>query len=1177
MMDTANSVTKLNEYANTRKFEVRYEEIRSDGPPHDKVFYLSAVIDGKAYPSGEGKTKKEAKQNAAKNALESLSQLGHQDSVESRNNAAEASVQMVPSSKDTSFTETDFKSLVNRYCQKTKRSHSYVEVKKDGPSHIPHFFYKLIIDNKEYPVGDGKSAMEAKQRAAELAWSALQEQPDWDSMVSIRPTASEDGAPPESLASSVTQESIESSSQGLTTDKSESVIFDESSNPPTDQRNNAAEASVQMVPSSKDTSFTETDFKSLVNRYCQKTRRSHSYVEVKKDGPSHIPHFFYKLIIDNKEYPVGDGKSIMEAKQRAAELAWSALQEQPDWDSMVSIRPTASEDGAPPESLASSVTQESIESSSQGLTTDKSESVIFEESSNPSTDQRNNAAEASVQMVPSSKDTSFTETDFKSLVNRYCQKTRRSHSYVEVKKDGPSHIPHFFYKLIIDNKEYPVGDGKSIMEAKQRAAELAWSALQEQPDWDSMVSIRPTASEDGAPPESLASSVTQESIESSSQGLTTDKSESVIFEESSNPPTDQRNNAAEASVQMVPSSKDTSFTETDFKSLVNRYCQKTKRSHSYVEVKKDGPSHIPHFFYKLIIDNKEYPVGDGKSIMEAKQRAAELAWSALQEQPDWDSMVSIRPTALEDGAPPESLASSVTQESIESSSQGLTTDKSESVIFEESSNPSTDQRNNAAESSVQMVPSSKDTSFTETDFKSLVNRYCQKTRRSHSYVEVKKDGPSHIPHFFYKLIIDNKEYPVGDGKSIMEAKQRAAELAWSALQEQPDWDSMVSIRPTASEDGAPPESLASSVTQNNSESSSQNTASNSSNPSDSQAFSVSSGSETSTSVRFTSEFEPLERLGKGAFGSVYKVRDKKLKIEYAVKVGCYKELSMPWQDSSIQCYMFGTCALSVLTLFLLCFRKSLREVRTLSDLFHRNIVRYYTFWMQDTGYEWDLRDDSYDSYASSHHEGNSESKFLYIQMELCAKNTLRDWIDEKNKESVQDSKRREESLRIAQEIVCGVEYIHSKNHIHRDLKPANIMFGVEGEVKIGDFGLVTSDDDDEERTVCKGTPSYMAPEQRSERKYNRKVDMFALGLIFFELLWKLSTGYERAKIWPDVRRQRFPEEFSVTFTKEKQIINSLLSEKPEDRPDASAVKAELEEWTRIFNSHKASCQENQTV
>ncbi|XP_039890311.1 double-stranded RNA-specific adenosine deaminase-like [Simochromis diagramma] len=450
-----------------------------------KLFNLSPVIDGKAYPSGEGKTKKEAKQNAAKNALESLSKLGHRDSVESRNNAAEASDQTVLSSEDTSFTETDFKSLVNRYCQKTKRSHSYVEVKKDGPSHVPHFFYKLKIDDKEYPVGEGNNIKEAQQKAAELACSALQEQPDWDIKVFIRPTASEDGAPPESLASSVTQESIESSSQGLTTD----------------QRNNAAEASVQTVPSSEDTSFTETDFKSLVNRYCQKTKHSHSYVEVKKDGPSHVPHFFYKLIIDDKEYPVGEGNSIKEAQQKAAELACSVLQEQPDWDIKVSIRPTASEDGAPPESLASSVTQESNESSSQGLTTD----------------QRNNAAEASVQTVPSSEDTSFTETDFKSLVNRYCQKRKRSHSYVEVKKDGPSHVPHFFYKLKIDDKEYPVGEGNSIKEAQQKAAELACSALQEQPDWDIKVSIRPTASEDGAPPESLASSVTQNNSESSSQ------------------------------------------------------------------------------------------------------------------------------------------------------------------------------------------------------------------------------------------------------------------------------------------------------------------------------------------------------------------------------------------------------------------------------------------------------------------------------------------------------------------------------------------------------------------------------------------------------------------------------------------------------------------------------------
>ncbi|XP_005946910.2 eukaryotic translation initiation factor 2-alpha kinase 3 [Haplochromis burtoni] len=294
-----------------------------------------------------------------------------------------------------------------------------------------------------------------------------------------------------------------------------------------------------------------------------------------------------------------------------------------------------------------------------------------------------------------------------------------------------------------------------------------------------------------------------------------------------------------------------------------------------------------------------------------------------------------------------------------------------------------------------------------------------------------------------------------------------------------------------------------------------------------------------------SQFDFVEKLGKGAFGRVVKVKDKLVEKYYAIKI-------IRWNE------------------------KALREAMALSDLEHPNIIRYFSCWTGDSGYQSDSTDESCSTQSST----GSPKKCLYIRMELCDTRTLLDWIEDwYTKKS--NSKRREESLTIAQQMVGGIEYIHSKKLIHRDLKPANILFGQDTKVKIGDFGLVTAENDDDDkspikRTEEKGTPSYMAPEQKG-KNYSRKVDIFALGLIYFELLWKISSCYEKFKTWEDIRKRKLPKEFASTFDWEYITIRSMLSMNPEDRPEASKVITDLEECAKRINAEEIARRGRATV
>ncbi|XP_069488306.1 eukaryotic translation initiation factor 2-alpha kinase 3 isoform X2 [Ambystoma mexicanum] len=190
----------------------------------------------------------------------------------------------------------------------------------------------------------------------------------------------------------------------------------------------------------------------------------------------------------------------------------------------------------------------------------------------------------------------------------------------------------------------------------------------------------------------------------------------------------------------------------------------------------------------------------------------------------------------------------------------------------------------------------------------------------------------------------------------------------------------------------------------------------------------------------------------------------------------------------------------------------------------------------------------------------SPKVYLYIQMQLCRKETLKDWMSSR---CTLEDRPRTESLQIFVQIAEAVEFLHNKGLMHRDLKPSNIFFTIDDIVKVGDFGLVTAmDQDEDEESVLTpmpayarhtgqvGTKLYMSPEQIYGQSYSHKVDIFSLGLILFELLYPFSTQMERIRILTDVRNLNFPPLFMQQYVQEHTMVTHMLSPTPSERPEA---------------------------
>ncbi|CAH1394203.1 unnamed protein product [Nezara viridula] len=369
--------------------------------------------------------------------------------------------------------------------------------------------------------------------------------------------------------------------------------------------------------------------------------------------------------------------------------------------------------------------------------------------------------------------------------------------------------------------------------------------------------------------------------------------------------------------------------------------------------------------------------------------------------------------------------------------------------------------------------------------------------------------------------------------------------------------------------------------------------------------------------RFENEFEHIKWLGKGAFGDVIKVRNKLDDGLYAIK-----RIELNPSEKQLN-------------------KKITREVKLLSRLNHENVVRYYNSWIESSdcnsskektensmikakninnlalemlphhepSFDWNVDESNSNSEESSDEDwvmfqstsnenfkmdgngdlieqsidtsGKTTLQYMYIQMELCDKSTLRIAIDDN---LYSDSNR---VWRLFREIVEGLCHIHLQGIIHRDLKPVNIFIGYDDHVKIGDFGLATtivlqkqsvretnnmadlneknelttsSHQNDFSHTGQVGTTLYIAPELNSSMlkfSYNEKVDIFSLGIIFFEMCHApITTTMERFQMLSELRKPSpvFPPDFPYDEKSPQQkLIRCMLQHDVDQRPTSQEL------------------------
>ncbi|XP_062072665.1 aurora kinase B isoform X1 [Lepus europaeus] len=256
------------------------------------------------------------------------------------------------------------------------------------------------------------------------------------------------------------------------------------------------------------------------------------------------------------------------------------------------------------------------------------------------------------------------------------------------------------------------------------------------------------------------------------------------------------------------------------------------------------------------------------------------------------------------------------------------------------------------------------------------------------------------------------------------------------------------------------------------------------------------------------DFEIGRPLGKGKFGNVYLAREKKSHFIVALKVLFKSQIEKEGVEHQLR-----------------------REIEIQAHLQHPNILRLYNYFY--------------------------DRRRIYLILEYAPRGEL---YKELQKSRTFDEQR---TATIMEELADALRYCHEKKVIHRDIKPENLLLGLQGELKIADFGWSVHAPSLRRKTMC-GTLDYLPPEMIEGRTHNEKVDLWCIGVLCYELLVG-NPPFESASHNETYRRiVKVDLKFPASVPSGAQdLISKLLRHNPSDRLTLAQVSAHP--WVRAHS------------